>query len=234
MSDNDFDPTEDRHIPELARTEKNHKRIQPNLWKVPQMTPDLPPSATEQLGQYQTTYTELLYSVGEKKYGLHREYDFTVEVVIPEGNLSALGYQVVGGPIVHVVLPVCSVDKFEQRIHRILRDVKDCLRSKSLEIKVKLDKAIEEAKSKVPTFHYFEKLEGHRVEVIQEQMVTIIDHTTGVTVTRTKKEIEESYRIMTHRAKLELVQVNDLVEELKKKEKVKKESYEQQTNEVKI
>lgn len=234
MFDNDFDPTEDRHIPELAQTEKSHKATQPNLWKIPKMTKDLPPTAEQQLGQYQKTYTELLYSVGEKKYGLHREYDFTVEVVIPEGNLSSLGYQVVGGPVVHVVLPVCSVDKFEQRIHRILRDVRDCLRSKSLEIKVKLDKAQEEAKSKIPAFQYFEKLEGHHIQVIQEQLVTIIDKTTGVTVTRTKNEAEESYRIMVHRAKQELVQVNDLVEELRKKEEAKKEENAQQTNEVKV
>jgi hypothetical protein len=230
----DFDPTEDRSIPQVQEYEKSRVKSTPNLWKIPVMTKDLPPSTVQQLGQFQKTYAELLYSVGEKKYNLRRNSDFTVEIVIPEGNLSALGYQVVGGPIVHVVLPVCSVDKFEQRIHRILRDVKECLRSKSLEVKVKLDELAEATKSQVPVFYCFEKLQGHQIEVIQEQIVTITDKTTGVTVTRTKKESEEPYRIMIHRAKQELVQVNGLVEELKKKEKAKKEENVKQTNEVKV
>lgn len=232
MSDFDpIDPTDDKTIPILNRIDEKRRKATPNLWVIPKMTKDIPESSEAQLNQYQKTYTDILYSVGKEKYGLLPNLDFVVEVVIPTGNLSALGFQVVGGPIVHVVLPICSISDFEQKIHRILRDVKEMLHSKSVEVRTKLHDMDKALKAQCPPFMTYDQLDGHKLEVLQEQKITITDKSTGATVTRIKKEDKESWRIMVHRAKLELIEVNRMIREIEK-EKAREKTYVEQSHEV--
>lgn len=230
-----FDPSGERSIAAYNESERLRRKSTPNLWKIPQMTPDLPPSSEAQLKEFQTTYTELLYSVGASRYGLRRKFDFTVDVIVPTKNMQELGahYSVFGGPVVTVVLPVCPIHIFEENIHRILRDVKATLTTKALDIRTKLLERSEEVKRFVVPFAPYEKLEGHRLEVTVERIVTIVDKDTKVTVSRTKSEEEEPTRLMIHRAKLELMEINGLVKELEE-QAVKEEANEQQTNAVKI
>lgn len=227
---NHFDPSGERSIAAYNESERLRRKSTPNLWKVPKMTPDLPPSAEEQLKKYQQTYTELLYSVGEKKYNLRPGFDFTVDIVLPFEQFSNLAYQIIGGAVVHVSMAVCSVDMFEERIHIILRQVKERLRTKSLDIRTELIKRDEEIKKIVPPFVLYEQLEGHSLEITIERIVTITDKDTKVTVSRTKKETQEPTRLMIHRAKMELIEVNGLVKELEAQSK--EETYAQQTHEV--
>ena len=61
-------------------------------------------------------------------------------------------------------------------------------------------------------------LEDHHLEILREQKITIFDPTTGITVTRTLPAETEPWRIMTHRAKMELIKLNKLVEEFEDRE----------------
>lgn len=232
---NHFDPSGERSIDAYNKAENLRRKSTPNLWKIPQMTPDLPPSMESQVKEFQTTYTDLLYSVGASRYGLRPKFDFVVDVIIPTENMLELGahYSVFGGPVVSVVLPVCTIQVFEENIHRILRDVKSTLTTKALEIRTKLLERSEEMKQFVVPFAPYKDLEGHSLEVTVERIVTIVDRDTKVTVSRTKREDEEATRLMIHRAKMELIEVNGLVQELEE-QAVKEEENAQQTNEVKI
>lgn len=232
---NQFDPTAERNFSAYAEAERIKRKSTPNLWKIPQMTPNLPPSVEEQLEKYQATYTELLYSVGEKKYDLRRKFDFVVDVIIPTQNMQDLGlkYSVVGGPVVQLVMAICSVKEFEGRIHGILSEVKERLRTKSLEIRTKLMERSEELKKIAPPFTLYEELEGHHLEITIERTVTITDKNTRVTVSRTRGEEKEAARIMIHKARLELIEVNSLVKELEA-QVAKEEANAQQINAVKI
>ena len=235
------DPTEDHTIHQLNEVEKQNRTRKPNLWNPPESTMEIPKMSKEiegtaaaELNLMQETYTELLYSVGERKYDLRRDLDFTVDVFLPEGNLipSLLEYKVIGGPVVHVVLPVCSIKHFEGRIHRILRDVKIQLRSKAVELMSVVKERDKQLKTEVPTFRTYDELDGHRLEIVQEQVVTITDKTTGAVVSRVKKEKDEPFRIMIHRAKLELITHNKLIKEVEKQQKEGKISYAKQSGEV--
>ena len=235
------DPTEDKTIPELNKAERQNRTRKPNLWNPPESTMEIPKmskeiegTAANQLALLQTTYTELLYSVGEKKYDLRRDLDFTVDVFIPEGVIipALLEYKVLGGHVVHVILPVCSIENFEGRIHRILRDVKIQLRSKTVELMSVVKQRDKELKLEVPTFRTYDALDGHKLEIVQEQIVTITDKTTGAVVSRVKKEKDEAFRIMIHRAKLELIVHNKLITEVEKQQKEGKISYAKQSSEV--
>jgi hypothetical protein len=235
------DPTEDHTIPRLGEIEKQNRTRRPNLWnppaskmEIPKMSKEIEGTAANQLALLQTTYTELLFSVGEKKYGLRRDSDFTVDVFIPEGTLipTLLEYKVIGGPIVHVILPVCSIENFEGRIHRILRDVKIQLRSKAVELMSVVKRRDKELKLQVPTFATYDALDGHKLEIVQEQIVTITDKTTGAVVSRVKPEKEEAFRIMIHRAKLELIVHNKLIKEVEKQQKEGNISYAKQPDTI--
>lgn len=232
---NHFDPSGERSIAAYNESERLRRKSTPNLWKLPQMTPDLPPSSETQLKEFQTTYTELLYSVGASRYGLRRKFDFVVDVIVPTQNMLEMGahYSVFGGPVVTVVMPVCPIHIFEENIHRILRDVKSTLTTKALEIRTKLLERSEELKMFVVPFAPYKDLEGHNLELTVERIVTIVDKDTKVTVSRTKREDQEPTRIMIHRAKLELMEINNLVKELEE-QAVKEEANAQQINEVKI
>lgn len=241
MAFDPIDPSEDRSIPRLDEVEKQNRTRKPNLWnppeskmEIPRMSKEIVGTAASELLAFQTTYTELLYSVGEKKYDLRRNLDFTVDVFIPEGDLipNLLEYKVIGGPVVHVILPVCSIEDFERRIHRILLSVKTALRSKALEAMSVIEQRDKELKAEVPPFRSYDALDGHKLEIIQEQMVTITDKTTGAVVTRVKRELDEPLRIMVHRAKLELIVHNKLIKEVEKQQKEGKISYAKQINEV--
>ena len=241
MAFDPLDPTEDHTIPELEEVEKSNRTRKPNLWnppiskmEIPKMSKEIDGTAAKELLAFQTTYTELLYSVGEKKYDLRRNLDFTVDVFIPEGDLipNLLEYKVIGGPIVHVILPVCSIEDFEGRLHRILLSVKRALRSKALELMSVVQQRDKELKAEAPPFRTYDALDGHKLEVLQEIIVTITDKTTGAVVTRTKRELEESPRIMIHRAKLELIVHNKLIKEVEKQQKEGKISYAKQPDTI--
>lgn len=235
------DPTEDHTIHQLNEVEKQNRTRKPNLWNPPESTMEIPKMSKEiegtaaaELNLMQETYTELLYSVGEKKYNLRRDLDFTVDVFLPEGNLipSLLEYKVIGGPVVHVILPVCSIKNFEGRIHRILRDVKIQLRSKAVELMSIVKQRDKALKLEVPIFALYDQLEGHKLQIVQELMVTVTDKTTGAVVTRVMRESEEPFRIMIHRAKMELIIHNKLIKEVEKQQKEGKISYAKQSGEV--
>lgn len=230
-----FDPSGERSIAAYSESERLRRKSTPNLWKIPQMTPDLPPSVEKQLKEFQTTYTNLLYSVGASRYGLRREFDFVVDVIVPSQNMQDLGahYSVFGGPVVTVVMPVCPIHIFEENIHRILRDVKDCLTTKALDIRTKLLERSEELKQFVVPFAPYKDLERHHLEITVERIVTIVDRDTKVTVSRTKREDQEATRLMIHRAKLELIEINGLVRELEEQSEKEAENA-QQINEVKV
>lgn len=236
-----IDPTEDRTILKLDEIEQKSRTRKPNLWnppaskmEIPKMSKEIDGTAEAELSAFQIAYTELLYSVGEKRYGLRRDSDFTVDVFIPEGDLipSLLEYKVIGGPIVHVILPVCSIKDFEGRIHRILLSVKAALRSKAVELMSVVKRRERQLKLDVPLFKTYDALDGHKLEIVQELIVTITDKTTGAVVTRVKRELEEPFRIMIHRAKLELIVHNKLIKEVQKQQKEGKISYAKQSNKI--
>ena len=204
-------------IPEVLKNEKKHKLRVPALWKpLPKVDKSFQRKLDE-LKPFQKTYTELLYRVGKNTYNLNPQFDFTVEVILPTGKFTELSYEIIAGPICQLIMTVCSTKEFEKNIHPILEQVRNSVHNKSIERTTALTKRQEEAKKLAPPFMLY-NLEDHNLEIKREQKITIFDPTTGITVTRTMPAETEPWRIMTHRAKMELIKFNKLAKEFESRE----------------
>ncbi len=203
-------------IPQLNNVEKKNRKQVPRLWNLPQVDKSFQRKLNE-LKPFQETYTELFYKIGKSRYGLNPQSDFTVDVILPTGKFSDLSYEIIAGPTCHLVFTVCSTKDFEKLFHPVLQKVFNSVHNKAIESTVRLRKRQEEAKKLAPPFMLY-NLEDHGLEILREQKITIFDPTTGVTVVRTLPAETEPWRIMTHRAKLELIKLNKLVEEFKDSE----------------
>ena len=204
-------------IPAVQENEKRHKLQRPKLWNLPKVDKSFQRKLDE-LKPYQEMYTKLLYKIGEDKYNLNPTSDFTVEVILPTGEFSDLSYHIIPGPTCHLILTVCSIKEFEKLLHPLLEKVRNSVYNKAIERTVELQKRQAEAKKLAPPFMLY-NLENHHLEIKREQKITIFDPLTGITVTRTMPAETEPWRIMTHRAKLELVKLNKLVKEFENREK---------------
>jgi len=207
---------EEVSIPKLDKVDKKNRQQVPNLWNLPKVDKSLQRNLNE-LKQYQKTYTELLYKIGKDRYGLNPEFDFTAEVTLPTGKFSDLSYEIIAGPICHLTMTVCSTREFEKLLHPILEKIRSSVHNKSIESIRQLTKRQDEAKKLAPPFMLY-NLEDHKLEIKREQTVTIFDPTTGITVTRTMPDESEPWRLMTHRAKLELIRFNKLAKEFENRE----------------
>ena len=208
---------EETSILKLNDVEKKDRKQVPKLWNLPKVDKSFQRKLDE-LKPFQQTYTNILYEVGKNKYNLNPKSDFTVDVILPTGKFSDLSYEIIAGPTCHLVLTVCPIKEFEDNVHFILEQVRNSVHNKSIESTVKLRKRQAEAKKLAPPFMLY-NLEDHHLEIKREQKITIFDPTTGITVTRTMPAETEPWRIMTHRAKLELVKLNKLVKEFEDREK---------------
>jgi hypothetical protein len=204
-------------IPQLNDKEKNDRIQVPKLWNLPKVDKSFQRKLAE-LEPFQKTYTELLYKIGKDKYNLIPQFDFTVEVILPTGKFSELSYEIIAGPICHLVMTVCPIQEFEDNLHSILEKVRNSVYNKSIDRTVALVKRQEEAKKLAPPFMLY-NLEDHHLEIKREQKLTIFDPTTGITVTRSMPAESEPWRLMTHRAKMELIKLNKLVKEFEAREK---------------
>ena len=205
-------------IPAVQENEKRHKLQKPNLWKpLPKVDKSFQ-RKLEELKPYQEMYLKLLYQIGEDKYNLKPKSDFTVEVILPTGKFSDLSYEIIAGPTCHLVMTVCSIQEFEDSVHHILEQIRNSVYNKSIESTVQIQKRQNEIKKLIPPFFLY-NLEDHHLETIREQKITIFDPTTGITVTRTMPAESEPWRIMTHKAKMELLKLNKLVKEFQRREK---------------
>jgi hypothetical protein len=198
-------------IPQLDNKEKNDRIQVPKLWNLPKVDKSFQRKLKE-LEPFQKTYTELLYKIGKDKYNLTPQFDFTVEVILPTGKFSELSYDIIAGPICHLIMTVCPIKEFEKNLHPILEMVRNSVYNKSIERTTALIKRQEEAKKLAPPFMLY-NLEDHHLEIKREQKITIFDPTTGITVTRSMPAESEPWRLMTHRAKMELIKLNKLVKE---------------------
>lgn len=207
---------EEVSIPQLNNAEKRNRKQVPNLWNLPKVDKSFQQKLAE-LKPYQETYTELLYKIGKDRYGLNPQSDFTVEVVLPTGKFSDISYDIIAGPICHLIMTVCSTKEFEKLLHPILEMVRNSVHNKSIDRVIALRKRQEEIKKLIPPFMLY-NLEDHHLEILREQKITIFDPTTGITVTRTLPAESEPWRIMTHRAKMELLRLNKLVKEFESRE----------------
>ena len=203
-------------IPQLNDKEKNDRIQVPKLWNLPKVDKSFQRKLKE-LEPFQKTYTEILYRVGKNRYNLIPQFDFTVEVILPTGKFTELSYEIIAGPICHLVMTVCPIKEFEDNLHPILEKVRNSVYNKSIERTVSLIKRQEEAKKLAPPFMLY-NLEDHGLEIKREQKITIFDPTTGVTVTRSMPAESEPWRLMTHRAKMELLKFNKLAKEFEDRE----------------
>jgi len=208
---------EEVSIPQLNNAEKKDRKQVPNLWNLPKVDKSFQ-RKLEELKPFQQTYTDLLYRIGKDRYGLIPEFDFTVEVILPTGKFSDLSYDIIAGPICHLILTVCPIKEFEKLLHPVLEKIKYSVHNKSIDRIIELRKREQEAKELAPPFMLY-NLEDHHLEIKREQKITIFDPTTGITITRTMPAESEPWRIMTHRAKLELIRLNKLVKEFSDREK---------------
>jgi len=204
-------------ITQLNNKEKNDRKQVPKLWNLPKVDKSFQKKLAE-LEPFQKTYTELLYKIGKNRYGLIPQFDFTVDIILPTGKFSELSYEIIAGPICHLVMTVCSTKEFEKLLHPILEQVRNSVHNKSIDRTTALIKRQEEAKKLVPPFMTYD-LEDHHLEIKREQKITIFDPTTGITITRTMPAESEPWRLMTHRAKMELIKLNKLVKEFENREK---------------
>ncbi len=204
-------------ILQLNNVEKKNREQTPKLWNLPKVDKSFQ-RKLEELKPFQQTYTDLLYKIGKNRYGLIPQFDFTVEVILPTGKFSELSYEIIAGPICHLIMTVCSTKEFEKLIHPVLEKVRNSVHNKSIDRVIALKKRQDEAKKLAPPFMLY-NLEDHHLEIKREQKITIFDPTTGITVTRSLPAETEPWRIMTHRAKLELIKLNKLVKEFKNREK---------------
>lgn len=209
---------EEVSIPRLSKAEKQNRKQTPKLWNpLPKVDKSFQ-RKLEELKPFQKTYTELLYKIGKNRYGLNPQSDFTVEVILPTGKFSDILYDIIAGPTCHLIMTVCSTKEFENSIHSILEMVRNSVHNKSIDRVVALRKRQEEIKKLIPPFMLYD-LEDHHLEIKREQKLTIFDPTTGITVTRTLPAESEPWRIMTHRAKMELIKLNKLVKDFDSREK---------------
>ena len=204
-------------IPQLHESEKRSREQTPKLWNLPKVDKSFQKKLAE-LAPFQKMYTELLYKIGKNRYGLIPEFDFTVDIILPTGKFSELSYEIIAGPVCHLVVTVCSIKEFEKLLHPILEKVRNSVYNKSIDRTTALVKRQEEAKKLIPPFMLYD-LEDHGLEIKREQRLTIFDPTTGITVTRSMPAESEPWRIMTHRAKMELIKLNKLVKEFDNQEK---------------
>ena len=202
----------------LNEAEKRDRKQTPNLWKLPKVDKSFQ-RKLEELKPFQKTYTDILYRIGKNRYGLNPESDFTVEVILPTGKFSDISYDIIAGPICHLIMTVVSIPEFEKLVHPVLEMVRNSVHNKSIDRIVALKKRQEEIKKLVPPFMLY-GLESHHLEISREQKVTIFDPTTGMTVVRTLPAESEPWRIMTHRAKMELIRLNKLVKEFEARETI--------------
>lgn len=209
---------EEVSILQLSKVEKQNRKQSPKLWKpLPKVDKSFQ-RKLEELKPYQEMYRTLLYKIGEDKYSLKPEFDFTVEVILPTGKFSDLSYEIIAGPTCHLIMTVCSIQEFEKTIYSILERVRDLVYNKSIESITQLQKRQDEIKKLIPPFLLY-NLEDHHLEIKREQKVTIFDPTTGINVVRSMPAESEPWRIMTHKAKLELLKLNKLVKEFNTREK---------------
>jgi len=82
---------------------------------------------------------------------------------------------------------------------------------------VELRKRQDEMKKLVPPFFFYDFSKSN-LEIKREHIITIYDPTTGITVTRRKPAESEPWRIMTHRAKMELIRWNKQAKEFESRE----------------
>ncbi len=200
---------EETSIPKLNDVEKQSRKQIPNLWNLPKVDKGWEKKRDE-LAQYQKMYTDLLYRIGKKTYGLVPDFDFTVEVTLPSGKFADVSYQVIAGPTVQLILNVCSTKDFEKLLHPILEKVRASVHSKVIEKSVELIKRQDEVKKDIPPFVLYEDLKGHKLEITREHVLTIYDPSTGITIKRVEPAESEPWRIMTHRAKMELIELTKL------------------------
>ena len=208
---------EETSIPKLAEVEKRNRSTVPKLWKIPQVDKKYQKNIDE-LKKYQKTYTDILYKIGKDRYNLNKDFDFTVEVILPTGNFTDLSYHIISGPVVSLILTVVSTKEFEKLLHPILEEVRNSVHNKSVERIVELRKRQEEIKREFPPFVLYEELKDHKLEIKREQRITIFDSTTGITVVYPMPAESEPWRIMAHRAKMELIKLNKLVKEFESRE----------------
>ena len=208
---------EETSIPKLNETEKKDRKQVPKLWNLPKVDKSFQRKLDE-LKPYQQAYTDILYKIGKNRYNLNPKSDFIVEVILPTGEFSDLSYEIIAGPTCHLIMTVCSTKEFEKLLHPILEKVRNSVYNKAIERTVQLQKRQAEAKKLAPPFMLY-NLENHHLEIKREQKITIFDPLTGITVTRTMPAETEPWRIMTHRAKLELIKLNKLVKEFEDREK---------------
>jgi hypothetical protein len=203
-------------IPQLNDKEKKDRIQIPKLWNLPKVDKSFQRKLKE-LEPFQKTYTELLYKIGKNRYNLIPQFDFTVEVILPTGKFSELSYDIIAGPICHLIMTVCPITEFEKNLHPILEMVRNSVYNKSIERTTALVKRQEEAKRLAPPFMLY-NLEDHHLEIKREQKITIFDPTTGITITRSTPAESEPWRLMTHRAKMELIKFNKLAKEFEARE----------------
>ena len=208
---------EEVSILQLSKVDKQNRKQSPKLWNpLPKVDKSYQRKLAE-LKPFQKTYTEILYRIGKDRYGLNPKSDFTVEVILPTGKFSDISYDIIAGPTCHLIMTVCSIKVFEKQVHSILEMVRNSVYNKSIDRVVEIRKRQDEIKKLAPPFMLY-NLEDHHLEITREQKITIFDPTTGITVTRTMPAESEPWRLMTHRAKLELVKLNKLVKEFESRE----------------
>lgn len=209
-----MDPSETVYIPEVLKAQQLQQLKTPqNLYKLPSIKKQKE-SSESVFQQYRETYTQLLYKVGERDYALIPEYDFKVNVVLPKGYFKDVSFHILPGPTCQVTLVLMKIEKFESLIHEILKQVKDSVHTKTLIPYVALEKKQQENTFK-PFLDY--GLSGHDLDMRIERTVTIEDKTTKVRVIKKGNEEEKSWGRLIHEAKVELVKLNKMTEELREK-----------------
>jgi len=205
---------EETSIPQLSKIENRRKT--PNLWNLPKVDKSFQ-KKLEELKPFQEMYERLFYKIGKDKYNLNPKSDFTVDIILPTGKFSDLSYHIIPGPTCHLIFTVVSTTEFEKVIHTILTKVKASVHNKSLECIELIRRHQDRMKKLVPPFQLY-NLEDHHLEIKREQKITIYDPKTGITVTRTMPAESETWRIMTHHAKTDLIRHNKLIKEFESRE----------------
>lgn len=212
------------HIPALAARQKQDLVQRPNLYQLPQVSVS-PSKSYRELMQIKATFEYLFYQVGEKQYGLRPKFDFEVEVTIPEGGkLAEMSYHIIGGGCVQVIMPICPILHFQPKVHEILKQVKEAVRTKSLEKITELIKRQEEIKKLIPAFQLYEELNNHRLKITRELKVTVYDETTKVSSIEIASEDDTNFRILTHYAKQTLIQKLEIIKQFEEQQEKKKET----------
>lgn len=222
---------EETSIPQLSKQE-NRNQI-PKLWHLPKVDKSFQ-RKLEELKPFQEMYEQLLYKIGEDKYNLNPKSDFTVDIILPTGKLSDLSYHIIAGPICHLVMTICSISEFEDNVYLILEKIRNSVHNKSIESVITLRKRQDQVKKIIPPFQLYGDLGTHHLEVTREQKITIYDPKTGITVTRTTPAESEPWRIMDHKAKMELLKLNKLLKEFESSEEKNYESSNKNANKVSV